>query len=603
MNIKIINAAILGRSGKRRFFVPLISAAVALLALSGATSARADEAVQHAHELVIAGHPSAVKLGLDVLNQGGNAADAFVTVSLALGVGEPGNSGLGGKMVCLYYDAKTKTVSCVVAMDAAPQHVDVKGLLAIPDAQRERGWPSTCTPGLIAGLNEIHKHFATMPWKSLVLPAADLAANGVTVNARMAEMCSQFPIGVDAAADAIYAPNQKTLAQGATLKNPDLAATLRTIATDGAQAFYKGPIADRLVAAAQAHGGYLSKEDLANYHARFLPPLSGHFKDYTVYTSPPPLSGGTTLLTALDVLDKLHWPATQPRDVNYVDAVSRVMQQVYPQVSKAAGDAPDSLERVDKLLTPINIAGLADKAEHAKPQEPYAKAKAAAASGDLIPAEATSTRAFTNVQTDDFQTEDTWDNSDQASTTHLLIIDKMGNIICCTQSLGLHFGAGVIAPGDGFLMNADIGNFNLTQADSINALAPGKWPRSTMAPTIFIKDGKPVLVIGSPAGQRIPTAVLQVALDVLDFDRPLQQAIDAPRFHIRSSTSKTGPNKIDLEPTAPATLDAALKARGWDVERHAANDFYFGSVNAAVLYEGTIEGVADQRRTSDAGGG
>ncbi|MGC4030336.1 MAG: gamma-glutamyltransferase [Tepidisphaeraceae bacterium] len=193
--------------------------------------------------------------------------------------------------------------------------------------------------------------------------------------------------------------------------------------------------------------------------------------------------------------------------------------------------------------------------------------------------------------------EQTLDDTPEACTTHLIIVDSFGNIACVTQSLGLHFGAGVVADGTGVLLNADVSNFGFTKS-SPNAIAPGKWPRSTMTPTIFLKNNKPVLAIGSPAGQRIPTAVLQVSLDVLDFNRDLKEAIRAARFHVVRGGKN---NHIDIEAASPAGLEDALGRLGWDVERRQVKDYYFGSVNAVQFKaDGTLVGVADQRRTSDA---
>jgi gamma-glutamyltranspeptidase/glutathione hydrolase len=244
------------------------------------------------------------------------------------------------------------------------------------------------------------------------------------------------------------------------------------------------------------------------------------------------------------------------------------------------------LDRVDKILDDSSIDKTVSLAKSADPRSPYAKAKAALAnSPDSVFAEALG------------------DNSNKASTTHLVIIDKMGDIVCCTQSLGLHFGSACVATGTGVLFNADVSNFSLGSPKSVNCFAPGKWPRSTMSPTIFSLDGKPRLVIGSPAGGRIPNLVLQVSLDVLKFNVPLKDAIEAPRFHIVSGYGpKDIANHIDIEPAMPAGLETSLATLGWDVTRRQQHDFYFGSVNAALIDNGIIFGVADQRRTSSAGG-
>jgi gamma-glutamyltranspeptidase/glutathione hydrolase len=199
--------------------------------------------------------------------------------------------------------------------------------------------------------------------------------------------------------------------------------------------------------------------------------------------------------------------------------------------------------------------------------------------------------------------ERTLDDLDEASTTHLIIADRVGNVACATQSLGYHFGAGVAAPGTGFLLNNDMNNFAYQSAGSVNLVGPGKWPRSTMAPTIVLKDGRPVLAIGSPAGQRIPVMILQVAVDVLKFGRELADAVPAPRFHLRRVTGGR-PNEIDLETGSPSALGDELERMGWRTfPRTNAGDFYFGSVNAVrFLPDGEMVGVADPGRTNAGGG-
>ena len=415
-----------------------------------------------------------------------------------------------------------------------------------------------------------------------------MADDGVTIIPTAAAMFKDFQPHVDAEADRLYAPNGQTLAVGTLFKNPDLGHTLKILAAKGPQAFYEGEIADKLVAASTKGGGYLELDDLKNYHARFLEPLKGSFSGYTVYSSPPPLEGGATVLTALECMDRMDWAGAQPRDAKYIDTFSRVLQQVYPQVARSAGDEPDSIERVNKLLSETSVDQSVALAKAADPHQPYEKKSKTAANsqaGDQRFAEALG------------------DESEKASTTHLVIIDRMGNIACCTQSLGLHFGSAVVAPGTGVLFNADVSNFSFGSSKGVNYFAPGKFPRSTMSPTLFFENDQPRLVIGSPAGARIPNLVLQVSLDVLKYHVPLKAAIEAPRFHIVAGTTEAdSANHIDFEPAMPAGLETTLNGLGWKANRRMTQDFYFGSVNAALIDNGLITGVADQRRTSDAGG-
>ncbi|CAN5517903.1 gamma-glutamyltransferase [soil metagenome] len=554
-----------------------------LLILVGIT--RADDIVRADHALIISGHPEATKAGMDVLNRGGNAVDALVTVSLSLGVTEPGNSGLGGKLALMYYDAKTKEITFLAAMDQAALKLPMDDLRAKGAEDRKRGYDSACVPGLAAGLDAAHKRWGTKPWKSLIDAPIRLAADGFELNALAAEMMAEFPKDVDAEAARIYAPNGAHPAAGQVMKNPDLARTMQLLAEAGADAFYSGETAQKIAAAMQSHGGYVSVDDLATYKPRFLKPLSGKFHEYTIFSSPPPLSGGATLLAALGALSDVDWKsgrdAIQPRDSRYIDALCRVLQQIYPDVARSAADAPDSLDRVAKILDPDNLKMIAKRAGAADPKKGALSLNAPGPFDDLV-----------------------LDDSPQASTTHLIIIDRFGNIVCATQSLGNHFGSGVVAPGTGVLLNNDMNNFGYGVPSSINFVAGGKWPRSTMSPTIVLKNGRPFLVIGSPGGQRIPVGVLQVTLDVLQFNRPLPDAVNGPRFHLRRNASRNDPpNEVDLDGEFDKSLEEQLQKMGWSTYRKNKGEFYFGAVNAAMfMSNGKILGVADQRRTGDAGG-
>ncbi|MGC4030335.1 MAG: gamma-glutamyltransferase [Tepidisphaeraceae bacterium] len=328
--------------------------------------ARADEAVQAAKAVVIAGHPVASQMGLKVLQNGGNAIDALVTTSLALGVAEPGNSGLGGKFVMTYYDAKTGRVSSVVAMDAAPLAVPVDEIGNLPAEQRVKGWKAVCVPGLAAALGEAHAKWGTKPWAGLVSPAAQLARTGVKLSDTAADMLAEFPTKVaDPAAMKIYAPTGKTLASGQTLRNPDLADTLDAIAKGGWRAFYTGPVAKKFVEASQKNGGYFTPGDFASYKPRFLEPLSGTYRGMQVFSSPPPLTGGTTLIAALKCLENASdLRSGPPRQAGYIDLVGRVLRQVYPATAAAAADVPDSSARVAKVLTPDSIREMVVKSQN-----------------------------------------------------------------------------------------------------------------------------------------------------------------------------------------------------------------------------------------------
>jgi gamma-glutamyltranspeptidase / glutathione hydrolase len=552
--------------------------AAASLAVALPYVSHADQQVTGAKQVVIAGHPEAAKLGMAVLNAGGDAADALVTTSLALGLTEPGNSGPGGKLVMLYYDAKSKTIQSVVAMDAAPSNVDIPAIKA--DQNRKRGTISVCVPGNVAALDLAHRKWGSKPWKQLVLPVAKLADEGWVLTDKAASLMAEFPGDVDPEAARLFNPGGKAPRGGDRFKNPDYAKTMRTLANEGASSFYEGTIAKQIAKAFEGKQGP-SLADLKAYKPRLIEPLHAKVGGREVFTAPPPLIGGAIVLGTLAGLDGTDWSSMKPRDAEYIDTVARMLQQVYPEANIAA-DTPDSRAKVEAMLSPDSIAALRSRA----------------AKGAMEPTGPRKKVAMT-------ETDGTLDDGLTASTTHLLIIDAKGNIACVTQSLGNHFGAAVVPPGTGFLMNNCINNFAFTEGNP-NYIAPGKWPRSTMAPTIVTgENGKPLLAIGSPAGQRIPSTIVQVTLDALEFQRPLLEAVQAPRFHLRRPASKKDPaSQIDLEEGTAKAIEGDLAGRGWQAKMFVDNEFYFGSVNAAFVREnGRIDGVADDRRTGDASGG
>jgi gamma-glutamyltranspeptidase/glutathione hydrolase len=255
-----------------------------------------------------------------------------------------------------------------------------------------------------------------------------------------------------------------------------------------------------------------------------------------------------------------------------VDTAARVFQQIYPMVAGQFANTPDSEQNSPRIFRPTTYAGIWKRASSANPLSPYAdKDSREAVSEDV-----------------------------NGSTTHFVVVDKEGNIACVTQSLAHHFGAGVVAPGTGILLNNCMANFSYASSKAINFAQPGKRPRSTMAPTIVIENKKPLLALGSPASQRIPTGIYQVLSAVLDYNESLVDAIDEPRFHTRSRRSSSeAPNVIDLEDGFDSETATELSQLNWDVQSKSKNSYYFGGVNAVrFLPNGKREAVADDRRTN-----
>jgi len=557
--------------------------AIATLGFLSVVPTMAQQSVIAERFVVVTGHPDATAAALAVLEGGGNVMDAAVTASLAVGVAEPYGSGLGGKLMLLYRDGKTGDVSSVEAMCAASGSLDSEKFAKLRSRQRYFGYTSVGVPGLIAGLHEAHAKWGTKPWKEVVLPAAELAERGVTIDekSRRFYRAKVTQLKRDLETARLYLVDGAAPEVGDTLRNADLARSLQLIADGGSAAFYRGEIAQRIVAAATASGAPLTIDDFHSYRPRWNEPLAINYNGYEVYSCPPPLTGGTTVLTSLRALEHLDpLGARAARSSRYIDQLGRVLLTVYPPVTDQIADSPRSLDAARKLLGAETARQIAAQSRSVDPTDPY---------GDGVPAGVG---------------EAAGDDRPDASTTHLTIADAEGNIVCLTQSLSYHFGACTIAPGTGFLLNDSMSNFSTRDPDDVNHARPGQRERSTIAPIIATRDGQPVLALGIPGGQRIPTTTLQLVVDILGNDLPLVEAFDRSRFHVRRPIGdEEAPNIVDLEEDSPAELDAELKELGWNTVRMRRNGSYFGGGNA-VMYrpDGKLEGVADLRRTNFAAG-
>lgn len=532
--------------------------------------------VPGAHGMVVAGHPQAARAGLGILQAGGNAIDAAIATSLALGVAEPYGSGLGGKLMLLYYEAATGKTYAVEALDAAGS-LDVPSYLLRPEEDRSYGYGSVCVPGLAAGLWAAHGKWGRLPWADDVAPAVKLAREGFEILPKshdfFAEQEKKLRRG-DAEIARLYLPGGRLPAVGSRLANPDLAHTLELLARHGRDGFYRGPVAEAIVAAQQG-GGALTLDDLARYEARLVAPIGIDFLGYHVLAGPPPASGAPLFLTIMKVLEDETFAGAPLRTAANLDKIGRAWREVQPLVQRAIGDKPEALFNFEKLVAPDSIQAL------------RARARAPAEPGRQVAS---------------------WDDSGlsastMAATTHFVVADAAGNLVCATQSQSLHFGAGVVPPGTGVVLNDSMSNFAFTEPGGINYVAPGKRPRSTIAPTLVFRGGKPVFALGIPGASRIPTALLQALLDRLALDRPLAEAIGDTRVHFDRNWRKNDEETLEAERSLPAAEAEALRALGWKVDlvEAAGTGRNFGGFNAIELNPGGgYTGYADPRRTNAA---
>ena len=535
------------------------------------------------HGMVVAAHPQAAAVGLAVLQAGGNAIDAAVATSLAVGVAEPYGSGLGGKLMLLYHEAKTGRTYAVDAMDAAGS-VDVAAFLRRPVDDRSYGYGAVCVPGLAAGLWVAHQKWGTKPWVYDVQPAVLLARSGFRVLAKtregFVEQEKKLRRG-DPEIARLYLPGGQLPEVGSLLANEDLARTLEAVAQRGRDGFYRGAVAAAIVVAAQQGGGWLTRADLANYEARITEPVTMDFRGFTLRCGPPPSSGAALFLPIMKALEQETFGAGPLRTAVHLDRIGRLWHEAYSNIERTIGDAPESQFLFEKLLAPDAITELRARAFGS----PGAKRKV--------------------VIMEPRNEETPFYESAMAATSHFVVVDRDGNIVCATQSQSLHFGAGVVPPDTGVVLNNSMSNFATTNRANLNYIAPGRRPRSTIGPTLVLRGGRPVLAIGIPGAARIPTALLQVLLDRLALGRPLAEAIGDTRIHYQSAIRPGEPDTFEAERSFPACESEALQKLGWKVvlREAAGTGRYFGGINAVEFNaDGTLTGYADPRRTNAAAG-
>jgi gamma-glutamyltranspeptidase/glutathione hydrolase len=504
------------------------------------SAARAASATPVAAEkgMVASEQHLATEVGVDILKRGGNAIDAAVAVGYALAVVYPaaGNLGGGGFMTIQFADGRKTFLDF---REKAPRaaargmFLDKEGNV-IKDATT-LGWLAVGVPGTVSGLEYARQKYATMTRTTLIAPAIRLAEDGfildqgdVDMLASATEDFKKFP-----ATAKILLNKAQPFVAGQRLVQRELADTLRLIKTDGANGFYRGRTASAIVKASREGGGLIDLEDLARYKPRELPPVECNYRAYHVISAPPPSSGGVALCEMLNILEgyqlrELGWGSAQALHIEI-----ETMRHAYVDRSSLLGD-PD--------FTNLPVAKLIDKAYAAKIREAI-KLNKATSSGDFGPGVAP---------------------HEGVNTTHVSIIDHDGNAVSMTVTLNDSFGAKVVASGTGVLMNDEMDDFTANPdaknaygfaPGDANAIAPGKTPRSSMTPTILTKDGKPVLILGTPGGARIITTVLQTILNVVDFRMDIQEAVDAPRIHQQWVPDATKAEPRALSPDTRSLLE------------------------------------------------
>lgn len=523
--------------------------------------------------VVSSGKYEASKIGRTIIENGGNAVDAAVAVAFTLGLVEPNATGLGGGGFMTMRSAETGEIKFINFRECAPAaatpdmwQVDAEG--KVIGGQNMSGGKAVGVPGTVAGMLYALENYGTMSRDDIVAPIIELAEKGFTVTPTFSgDMNNTYDkLMLYSESGKIFLKDVEGMLLpydvGDTFVNKDYAKTLRLIAKDGADVFYKGEIAEAMVKAVQKYGGLLTMEDLANYQVEVMEPVHGTYRGYDIYSSPSPSSGGTIVLEILNILENFDVPSMEHDSAEKQHLMASAFAMAYADRGEYMGDT----KYVD---VPVN--GLINKDYAAK-----------------LAAKIDTETAMTNVMPDDpwmFEHED---------TTHFSVADKDGNIVSVTFTVNGYFGSAVAADGYGFILNNEMGDFNVG-AGHPNSIAGSKTPLSSMSPTIIMKDGKPFAAIGSPGGVTIIAAVAQICSNLIDQGMTMQEAVDAPRIKgYRDCT-------LDYEGRFSDETIAGMEAKGWTMNASDEFNRSFGSVNAVRYAEdGTLDGAGDPRRDGKA---
>jgi gamma-glutamyltranspeptidase/glutathione hydrolase len=551
---------------------------------------RQPETARGAKGMVVAIEPFAAEAGLEILRQGGNAIDAAVAVGFALAVTHPeaGNLGGGGFMLIRQAEGTAAMVDFRETAPAAARwdmFLDAQGNL-VPDSST-RGWRSACVPGTVAGLELALRTYGTLPLAKVTVPAIRLAEKGFPVSERLARSLREAAplLSHDPESRRIFLRNGHYYEAGELLVQKDLARTLKRIARKGAQEFYQGSLAGRLVQESKLGRGLFTRDDLRRYRAVLRQPLYGQVGGAEIITAPPPSSGGVALLETLNMLEPVLTPEDAPEKPATIHVMVEALRRAFADRTRYLAD-PDFAE--------IPVAGLTSK-EYAAAFAASIRREHSSASAEL---ERPDPLRFQEAAGRPTGTRGMLREGE--NTTHFSVMDAAGNAVAVSTTLNNSFGNGITVPGLGFLLNNEMDDFTvqpgapnalfgLMQSEA-NKIEPGKRPLSSMTPTIVALEGGNLLALGSPGGGRIISAVIEVLLNRLFFHDDLALAVARPRFH-----HQWMPDRLVLEENVLTEAQIeALRARGHEIDFRPD----VGNVNAIERDPATGEfyGVADGRR-------
>ena len=519
--------------------------------------------------MVVSQNQASSDIGIQILDMGGNAVDAAVAVGFSLAITLPraGNLGGGGFML-VYLKDEDKTIA-VDFRSASPKNITQNDFLFLKNNydQRRYGYKASGVPGTVAGLIQTHERYGKLPLRRILKPVINQARKGFDVSYDLNQAIgSANQIALDVESTNIYLKDNGPISEHSKMIRKDLAWTINEIAKNGDEAFYEGSIAKKIIQAMNENGGYISAKDLQEYQPRFSEPIKTTYRGSTVYAHPPPAGGAAVLLESLNILENFSVADMGAQSAQFLHLFAEALQRGHMDRSRFMGDPEFYDVPIQKIISKKRASTLAKKINLASVTPP----------GDLNP-----DSLFYEGE----------------NTTHYSIVDKYGNAVSNTYTLGYSFGSGVTIPGTGILMDNQMNNFAYRfgeegiidrSASEGNKFEPGKRPMSTMTPVIVFDENNALkLISGSPGGALIPAAVLRVITGIIDFDLNLGEATMLPRIH------KDWPyESLRVEKGISSDTKKVLESFGHELEESKT----MGSTQSILISSQGIEGYADLRR-------
>lgn len=641
MSTKICHSSAAMLCGALALLLLVLPSPRAQVAVSG------EEMVTSRTGMASTAHPLASEAAMDIIRKGGNAVDAAVAAAFAIGVVEPDGSGLGGGGAMVIYLNNTREAHFINYYQMAPR--DVISVNYNPETDRHTG-KAVLIPGTVAGLTEALSRFGTMPLSDVMEPAIRYAEEGFEVDQTLAQLLldNSYWIQEFDSAATVFLDEGFPLMEGALLRQPQMAQTLKVVAEKGRAGFYEGPVAEAIVAEVRRDGGALSLEDMAQYRAEVSKPLFGTYRGYEVYSAGVPQSGQTVIqiLNMLEQVDlkkmghysgnakTLHLMAEAFRrayadrwqymgDPNFADIpVNGLISKAYGRdrfgdinpfmaeprsYRETTVGYPFKYDNIDPAAKSNVSFGEEGRERWSDDANDEGKSSYDEWGEDLFDSWGGAKKKDKDKKIDKKidkkrMAEDTAnvetppdDDEFDGHTTHLSIVDKDGNMVALTQTLGTFFGSGLMSAG--VLLNCGMSNFSATSA--VNMVEPLKRPRSSIAPTIILKDGKPFMVLGSPGASRIICTVVELIVNTIDFGMNVYEANWAPRFYCQKYE-----DYLYLEGGISQEVQEELERMGHTIRAYSDRDLFFGG--AQLIYVDPVTGLyygsADKRRGGRAEG-